>query len=61
MRGNIDAALKALGGPAEYSVVDLDTLAANDSKRSYPTPTLLYKDTDVFGMPALQPPYPEPT
>jgi hypothetical protein len=61
MRGNVDAALKSLGVVSGYRVVDQDTLPDADLRRGYPTPTLLYADRDVFGMPVPKPPLPEPT
>jgi len=61
MRGNLDEALRLLGLASGYEVVDQDTLPAPDVRRGYPTPTLLYADRDVFGMPVPTPPLPEPT
>ncbi|HEU4694391.1 MAG TPA: hypothetical protein VFS23_38750 [Vicinamibacterales bacterium] len=61
MRGNLEEALKALDFTASYEVVDQDTLADTDVRRGYPTPTLLYKDQDVFGMSVPKPPLPAPT
>ena len=51
MRGHLDEALKALGLAVGYEVVNQDTLPDTDGRRGYPTPTLLYADRDVFGMP----------
>ena len=61
MRRNLDAALKSVSAASSYEVVDQGTLADGDIRRGYPTPTLLYGDRDVFGMPAPTPPLPEPT
>lgn len=61
MRTSVDQALKSLGTTAPYQVVDLDTLAPSDVRRGYPTPTLLYDNRDVFGLPEPQPPLPDPT
>lgn len=58
MRANLDAALRALGTPTEYQVIDLGTRADSDPRRGYPTPTLLHAHQDVFGMP--EPPVPHP-
>ena len=60
MRANLDAALKSMGSTSTYSVVDLDTLPDADARRGYPTPTLLYDNRDVFGMPEPRPPFPQP-
>jgi hypothetical protein len=61
MRGNLDAALKVLDVQADYVVVDLDALAKDDPRIGYPTPTVLYKGADLFGMPTPRPPFPVPT
>ena len=61
MRTNVDEALKSLATTAQYQVVDLDTLAPSDVRHGYPTPTLLYGNRDVFGLPEPQPPLPDPT
>jgi hypothetical protein len=61
MRANLDQALQTLHWPADYQVVDSGTLEATDARTAYPTPTLLYKGRDIFGMPVPKPPYKEPT
>ena len=61
MRVHLDAALKAIGQPIAYTVVDLDTLPATDVRKAYPTPTVLRGGVDLFGMDEPKPPYPEPT
>ena len=61
MQANLDSALRSLGLPADYQFVDLGTLAASDVRAGYPTPTLLYKNRDMFGMAEPTPPFPEPT
>lgn len=61
MRERLDEALKATGSTLKYEVVDLDTLPVTDARRGYPTPTLLYENRDVFGLPEPQPPLPEPS
>lgn len=61
MRANLETAARALTPPVEFIVVDLDTLAADDVRRGYPTPTLLFANRDVFGLPEPKPPLPEPT
>jgi hypothetical protein len=50
MRKNLDAALNSLKGWS-YEVLDLGKLPKGDPRRGYPTPTLLLKGHDVFGMP----------
>lgn len=61
MRANLEAASSALEPPAAFTVVDLDTLPADDNRRGYPTPTLLFNNGDVFGLPVPKPPLPQPT
>ena len=61
MRGNLDAALKALGRPPGYQMIDSATLANTDVRRGYPTPTLLFKNRDIFGMPEPRSPDPAAT
>jgi len=61
MRANLDQALKALGWSTDYQAIDIGTLPADDARTGYPTPTLLYKNRDLFGMAVPNPPYPEPT
>ena len=61
MFNNLDDALRALGLPLDYQVVNLGTLPKTDPRTGYPTPTLLYKNRDLFGMPEPTPPYPEPS
>jgi len=51
MRTRFDEALTLLGRLKDYTVIDADTLPENDPRRGYGTPTLLYKNVDLFGMP----------
>jgi hypothetical protein len=52
--------LKSLGLLTDYAYVDIGTLPRRDVRTGYPTPTLLYKGKDIFGMPAPKPPFDEP-
>jgi hypothetical protein len=61
LRANLDAALKTLKWSTNYQMVDLGTLGATDARTGYPTPTLLHKGRDIFGLPVPRPPYNEPT
>ena len=58
LRSNLDAALAALHAPADYQVLDVETLPASDPRGGYPTPTVLYQNRDVFDIP--EPPLPHP-
>ena len=61
MQANLESALRALSLPGGYEVVDLDVLSRTDVLTGYPTPTVLYRRRDLFGMPEPEPPFPEPT
>ena len=61
MVNNLDDALKALGWPSDYQYIDIGKLFAKDVRTGYPTPTLLWKGKDLFGMPAPKPPYDVPS
>ena len=62
MRTSLDAALAKMDGKRlAYHEVDLASLAADDPREGYPTPTILVRDRDLFGMPTPAPPFPEPT
>ena len=49
MRSRLDEALRSLKLLAYYQVVDLDKLDAADRRTGYGTPTVLYKNRDLFG------------
>src|SRR6266699_3552354 len=61
MFNNLDDALRGLGLALDYQVVNLGKLPKTDRRTGYPTPTVLYRNRDVFGMPEPTPPYPEPS
>jgi hypothetical protein len=61
MRVNLDDALRSLGWPMDYGYTDIGTLPKTDVRTGYPTPTLLWKGKDIFGMPAPKPPYSAPS
>jgi hypothetical protein len=61
MFNNLDDALRALGLALDYQVVNLGKLPKTDPRIGYPTPTVLYRNHDLFGMPQPTPPYPEPS
>jgi len=58
---NLDDALRGLGLALDYEVVDLGKVAKSDARIGYPTPTILYRNRDLFDMPVPVPPYPEPS
>jgi hypothetical protein len=61
MRRHVDDALERLGLGHDYKTVDIGALPSADPRTGYPTPTLLYKGKDLFGLPSPTPPYPEPS
>lgn len=61
MRARLGDALDRLGAPTAYAVIDADTLADGDVRRGYGTPTVLYDNRDLFGMPEPKPPVSSPT
>lgn len=61
MRTRLDEALYRLGAAKDYAVMDADTFAESDPGRGYGTPTVLYDNRDLFGMPEPTPPLPSPT
>ena len=61
MRANLDEALRSLGLPTEYQVLDLETVPNTDTRAGYGTPTVLYRNRDLFGMPEPRSRNPEAT
>ena len=57
----LDEALARLGWPADYGLIDADTLLPSDPRVGYGTPTVLYGGRDLFGMPEPPAPHPSPT
>lgn len=57
---NLADALTDLDLRKQYQSVDLGTLAKDDPRTGYPTPTILWKGRDIFGMPEPKPPYNAP-
>jgi hypothetical protein len=50
MRSALDEALKSLKLPTDYVLIDVDKLNTSDRRRGYGTPTVLYKNRDLFGL-----------
>ena len=61
MLNNLEAALRSLGLALDYPTVNLTSLPATDPRVGYPTPTVLVRNHDIFGMPEPTPPFPEPS
>lgn|SRR5262245_28311446 len=58
---NLDDALKGMGLPTDYQYINIGKLPKTDARTGYPTPTVLYRGKDIFGMPKPTPPFPEPS
>ncbi len=50
MRANLDAALSRLGPGVTLVVIDVDTLAPDDPRTGYGTPTILRDGRELFGL-----------
>jgi hypothetical protein len=61
MVNNLDDALTALKLPKDYQFIDIGKLPKDDPRTGYPTPTILWKGKDIFGMSAPKPPYDVPS
>lgn len=61
MVNNLDDALKSLGLPPDYAYVNIGTLPSADVRTGYPTPTVLWKGRDIFGMSVPKPPFDVPS
>src|SRR5262249_16602197 len=48
MQVNLDGALAKLGWPRTYEQIDVATLAKDDIRTGYATPTVLWRDRDLF-------------
>ena len=54
---NLNDALTALKLPKDYQFIDIGTLSKDEPRTGYPTPTVLWKGRDIFGMAPPKPPY----
>ena len=61
MRTRLDEALDRLSASKDYAVIDADTLPHNDLRLGYGTPTILYRNRDLFGLPEPRLAAPMPT
>jgi hypothetical protein len=61
MVNNLDDALKSLGWPNDYQFINIGTLPKDDVRTGYPTPSVLWKGRDIFGLPVPRPPYNVPS
>lgn len=58
---NLDDALKSLACPNDYAYLNIGTLPSTDVRTGYPTPTVLYKGKDIFGLAEPIPPFAAPS
>jgi hypothetical protein len=61
MVNNLDDALKSLGWQNDYQFINIGTLPKDDVRTGYPTPSVLWKGRDIFGLPVPRPPYNVPS
>jgi hypothetical protein len=54
---NLNEALHVLDWPTDYQFIDTDRLPPMDPMRGYPSPTLLWRGTEIFGLPEPTPPF----
>lgn len=57
---NLKAVAESFDLPVDYEVLDQGTLSPTDGRVGYPTPTILYDNRDLFGLPKPEPPFPAP-
>jgi len=50
MWSTMKLALKSLALPTDYKLIDLGKLEPSDRRRGYGTPTVLYRNRDLFGL-----------
>lgn len=60
LRFNLEDALMRLGWSTVVQSVIVEMLPQSDVRTGYPTPTLLWRGQDLFGMPRPTPPYDTP-
>lgn len=58
---NLEAAVGSLDPPVDYKVVNQGPLPTTDARVGYATPTILYDNRDLFGLPQPIPPFPAPS
>jgi hypothetical protein len=54
---NLNDALRILDWRDDYRFIDTDALPETDPRRGYPSPTLLWNGTEIFGAPEPTPPF----
>jgi hypothetical protein len=58
---NLRQAAEIFDPPLKYVVVDQGTLLLSDARIGYPTPTILFNERDLFGLPQPSQPFPAPS
>lgn len=57
---NLKSATQSFDPNVDYEIVNQDTLEATDSRVGYATPTILFDNRDLFGLPEPVAPFPAP-
>ena len=58
---NLKSVAESFGPPVDYVLVNQGTLPPTDVRIGYATPTILYGNRDLFGLPKPAAPFPAPT
>jgi len=48
---NLDDAVKAFGPKSDFQFINIGTLPSTDARTGHPTPTILWKGVNLYGMP----------
>ena len=57
---NLETAMESFES-VTYEIVNQETLPVNDVRIGYATPTILYDNRDLFGLPTPEPPFAAPS
>lgn len=57
---NLEKAVAMLDKKINIQIVHQGTLSTDDPRIGYPTPTVLLNNSDIFGSPRPEPPFPAP-
>jgi len=58
---NLKSVAESFDPPVDYLVVNQGTLLLTDARIGYATPTILYDNRDLFGLPKPLAPFPAPS
>jgi hypothetical protein len=57
LRCNLNDALNVMGSSTDYQVINTDALPSADVRKGYPSPTILWRGKEIFGLPVPTPPF----